>query len=65
VLFFSPFFVSLWSKKWQIMLGKLQNKEQFEFFRVRLEDMINLNHELVLLANTIDWNYFKKKIKAY
>jgi hypothetical protein len=36
MLFFSPFFVSLWSKKWQIMLGKLQNKEQFEFFRVRL-----------------------------
>ena len=47
------------------MLGKLQNKEQFEFFRVRLVDMINPNHELALLANTIDWNYFEKEFKAY
>ena len=34
------------------MLGKLQANEQ-DLFRVRLEDLINPNHELALLAKTI------------
>ena len=46
------------------MLGKLPEHER-ELFRVRLEDMINPNHELALLAKTIDWNYFENEFKAY
>jgi len=40
------------------MLGKLPDKNQRELFRPMLADMINPSHEMVLLANTIDWNYF-------
>ncbi|MDR0754163.1 MAG: transposase [Prevotellaceae bacterium] len=45
------------------MSGKLQEKNQRELFRIRLEDVINPNHELVLLAKSIDWNYFDEEFK--
>jgi predicted AAA+ superfamily ATPase len=44
------------------MIGKLQANER-ELFRTRLGDLINPNHELALLANTIDWKYFEKAFK--
>ena len=47
------------------MLGKLPDKNQREFFRTRLEDLINPNHELALLSKEIDWNYFEQAFKAY
>jgi IS5 family transposase len=47
------------------MLGKLPDRNQREFFRTRLVDLINLNHELALLADTIDWQYFEKEFKPY
>ena len=40
------------------MLGKLQEKQR-ELFRTRLEDLINPNHELALLAKRVDWQYFE------
>ena len=46
------------------MLGKLHENHR-ELFRTRLEDLINPNHELALLANKIDWNYFEKEFKPY
>jgi IS5 family transposase len=46
------------------MTGKLQEKNQRELFRVRLEDMINPKHELALLAKSIDWNYFEAEFKS-
>jgi IS5 family transposase len=46
------------------MLGKLQENER-EFFRTRLEDLINPNHELALLAKQIDWLYFDNEFKVY
>jgi IS5 family transposase len=46
------------------MLGKLQ-QNQPELFRTRLTDLINPNHELALLANRIDWQYFEKEFKVY
>jgi len=46
------------------MLGKLQ-ANQPELFRTRLSDLINPNHELALLANKIDWQYFEKEFKIY
>ena len=46
------------------MTGKLQDNQR-ELFRTRLEDLINPNHELALLANTIDWQYFEDEFKPY
>jgi IS5 family transposase len=47
------------------MVGKLQEKTQRELFRTRLEDLINPNHELALLAKAIDWDYFEKEFTPY
>jgi IS5 family transposase len=47
------------------MQGKLKTKIQREIFRPMLSDFINPNHELVLLAKTIDWNYFEKEFAQY
>ena len=47
------------------MLGKLQDSSQRELFRTRLEDMINPSHELALLADKIDWQYFEEEFKPY
>ncbi len=58
-------FVSLWYKKLQIMIGKLPKKGQLDMFRPLLEDFIDLNHELVLLSNSIDWSYFEKEFSTY
>jgi IS5 family transposase len=57
--------VSLQQKNRKIMIGKLQEKNQRELFRTRLEDMINPKHELALLAKTIDWDYFEAEFKCY
>ena len=46
------------------MLGKLQENQR-DLFRVRLEDLINPNHELALLAKTIEWQYFEEAFKPY
>ena len=46
------------------MLGKLQHNQP-ELFRIRLTDLINPRHELALLADKIDWQYFEKEFKVY
>lgn len=43
------------------MLGQLPDVNQRELFRPMLADMIDKSHELVLLADTIDWQYFEKE----
>ena len=43
------------------MLGKSPIKSQRDMFRPILDDFIDLDHELVLLANKIDWTYFEKE----
>jgi len=47
------------------MIGKLPKKGQRDLFRPLLEDFIDMNHELVLLANKIDWSYFEKEFSSY
>jgi len=49
----------------QFMKGNSPNQQQRDLFRPLLTDFINLNHELVLLANKIDWNYFEKEFSTY
>jgi IS5 family transposase len=40
-------------------------KEHPDLFRMRLDSFINMKHELVLLADKIDWPAFEKKYGAY
>jgi IS5 family transposase len=47
------------------MLGKLPPIMQRDLFRPMLRDFINPSHELVLLANVIDWDYFEEEFKPY
>lgn len=42
------------------MLGKNPEKKP-ELFRPMLVDFIDHEHELVLLSEKIDWNYFEKE----
>ena len=44
------------------MLWKLQDKNHRDLFQLRLEDLINPNHALALLANAIDWQYFENEL---
>ena len=43
------------------MIGKSPNQNAGEFFRPLLKDFIDMNHELALLADGIDWGYFEKE----
>jgi len=47
------------------MLGKLPEKIQRDLFRPLLKDFIDMNHELVLLSQAIDWSYFEKEFSPY
>lgn len=47
------------------MIGKSPIKSQRDLFRPLLEDFIDMQHELVLLGNKIDWNYIKKEFTPY
>ena len=46
------------------MLGTLPDRNQRELFRPMLVDIIDKRHELVLLANSIDWQYFEKEFAS-
>ncbi len=47
------------------MTGKSPNQNQYDMFRPLLKEFINMNHELVLLAEKIDWKYFEKTFDPY
>jgi IS5 family transposase len=47
------------------MLGKLPEITQRDLFRPMLKDFIDPSHELVLLADMIDWQYFEDEFKQY
>lgn len=55
----------MWSKtlqKIQVrMIGKSPSRIEPELFRPQLSSFIDMNHELVLLSNKIDWSYFEKE----
>lgn len=42
------------------MLGKLPSQTQKDLFRPLLADFIDPSHELVLLAQKVDWHYFEE-----
>ena len=43
------------------MKGTLPDQSQRELFRPLLRDMIDPRHELALLADRIDWDYFEQE----
>ena len=43
------------------MKGTLPDQNQRELFRPLLRNIIDPNHELALLANSINWDYFEKE----
>ena len=47
------------------MIGKLPDSNQRELFRPLLEELINPQHKLALLAKTIDWQYFEDEFEPY
>ncbi|MCH7534973.1 MAG: IS5 family transposase, partial [Bacteroidetes bacterium] len=46
------------------MIGKTQDQNQRDIFNPLLKDFIDLKHELVLLADKIDWGYFEKEFSV-
>ena len=46
------------------MLGKLPDKNQRELFRPMLVDMIDPSHEMVILADSIEWSYFDNEFSS-
>jgi IS5 family transposase len=46
------------------MLGSLPDRNQRELFRPMLADLVDKGHELVLLADTINWSYFEKEFRS-
>lgn len=47
------------------MTGKLPEKGQRDLFRPLLSDFIDMNHELVLLSDSIDWSYIEREFSPY
>lgn len=47
------------------MIGKTPDQKQRNFFNPLLTDFINMEHELVLLANKIEWKYFEKEFSGF
>ena len=46
------------------MIGKTPSQNQKDLFKPLLIDFINLEHELILLSNKIDWHYFEKEFAS-
>ena len=47
------------------MLGKLADPNQRDLFRPHLTDFIDMNNELVLLANKIDWHSMESELSCF
>ena len=47
------------------MRGKSKQKKQRELFRPMLVDFIDTRHELVLLSDKIDWQYFDDELSKF
>lgn len=47
------------------MRGKNKDSKQHNLFRPHLVDLIDMNHELVLLSEKIDWAYFENELSEF
>lgn len=48
------------------MKPKIKNSlKTDDLFRSRLDNILNLRHEIVILANSIDWNFLENKVAPF
>ena len=47
------------------MIGKTDKKKQHDLFRPMLIDFIDIGHELVLLSDKMEWEYFEKELSPF
>lgn len=47
------------------MTGKSPNQNQFNLFQPLLKEFIDMKHEMVLLADRIDWKYFEDSFAPF
>lgn len=47
------------------MIRKSKTQKQRDLFKPLLSDFINMSHELVLLAQKIDWKYFESEFSGF
>lgn len=47
------------------MLGKIEKNPQLNIFHTPLQSFINMNHELVLLSNQVDWDSLECDLSVY
>jgi IS5 family transposase len=47
------------------LVGQTEKKKQRDLFRPMLIDFIDNGHELVLLADKMDWNYFENELAGF
>ncbi len=45
------------------MLGKYLPQDQNDLFRMRLDQMVNMNHEMIVLSREVDWNWIENEFK--
>ena len=47
------------------MVGKLSDQKQQDLFQPHLLDFINMKHELVLLADNVNWNKLESELSVF
>lgn len=45
------------------MLGKYLPQDQNDLFRMRLDQMVNMNHELIVLSKEVAWDWIENELK--
>jgi len=53
------------TRKKKMKPKRIENQPQEDLFRSRLDHIINLRHELVKLADAIDWNFLESKVTPF
>ena len=54
-----------WAKTWKKMLGKTTQTDQLDAFRPRLDTLLSKQHELVGLAEEVDWRWIEDQLAGY
>ena len=47
------------------MIGKFLPSDQTDLFRMRLDQMVNMRHELIILSKELDWTWIESELSGY
>lgn len=47
------------------MLGKQKHTDQFSFFDIRLDQLIDLGHPLAVLGREVDWDFIEREVAPF